>query len=207
MAIPFHEERLELGILYTSSGGPEFSTEISIVGSGFEQVNSVWSNSRGSWDLGSRVLNREEVDYLVNFFRSKLGKAIGFRWKDFSDYKLVDGNIGIGNAVSNVFQIYKKYSALASAIETRNITKPRSEGLVVKVNNIVVTNYTVDLTTGKITFLSQPGLGLPITVTCEFDVPVRFNTDKLSLSFLAYEDSTGRALFDLGSLPIVEIRL
>lgn len=207
MAAQFHEERLELGVLYASSGGPEFSTEISIVGSGFEQANSVWSNSRGSWDLGSRVLNKDEVDYLVNFFRSKLGKAIGFRWKDFSDYKLVNASIGTGTGSATIFQIYKKYSALAATIETRNITKPVAAGFSVKVNNVVVTNYTVDLATGKITFNSPPGPGLSVTVTCEFDVPVRFNVDKLTMSFLAYEDATGQALFDLGSLPVVEIRV
>ena len=45
------------------------------------------------------------------------------------------------------------------------------------------------------------------TFLCEFDIPVRFDTDKFSASFDAYRDSDGESLFTISSLPVIEIRV
>lgn len=207
MSTPFHEEELNLGILYGTQGGPEFSTDIVINSAGFEQSTSVWSNARGSWQLGNRTINKTEANYITNFFRSKLGRGIGFRFKDYSDYYVTDEIIGVGNGTSNTFQIVKKYTALASTIETRDLKKIVGNTLVVKLNGTPTLAYSVNTTTGVLVLDSPPSSGVIITVSCEFRIPVRFNTDKLEMSFIAYDSNTTEALFSLGDLTVVEIRV
>jgi len=65
------------------------------------------------------------------------------------------------------------------------------------------TAYTVDHTTGLVTF--QPGhipaVAQPISAGFEFDVPVRFDTDRLEISIQGFRHGA------IPAIPIVEIRL
>ena len=72
----------------------------------------------------------------------------------------------------------------------------------VYLNNVLQsTGYTVDYNTGLITFSSAPGNTVQVSVACEFDVPVRFDTDKHNLNM---------QMVDLGSITgisLVELKL
>ena len=59
----------------------------------------------------------------------------------------------------------------------------------------------VDHSTGIITFSAAPATGVLITADCEFDVPVRFDTDRLAIRIQSHE------LFVWDQIPLVEIRL
>ena len=61
--------------------------------------------------------------------------------------------------------------------------------------------YTVDLTTGIVTFTVAPGAGVAVTSDYDFDVPVRFDTDMLSVRI----DGPAQYMWD--SIPIVETRI
>ncbi len=65
------------------------------------------------------------------------------------------------------------------------------------------TAYTVDHATGLVTFLAGhiPAAGAAITAGFEFDVPVRFDTDKLEINIQGFRHGA------IPSIPIVEIRL
>jgi len=60
--------------------------------------------------------------------------------------------------------------------------------------------WSVDTTTGIVTFTSAPAAGATITVGFEFDVPVRFDTDTLDIT-LDIE-----RLGSITSIPLLEIR-
>ena len=76
------------------------------------------------------------------------------------------------------------------------------------------THYALDTATGKITFVTAPGgpgsggqgpSGEDlVTVTAEFDVPVRFDTDHLELSAEAADDQAEAA--SAPRIPIVELK-
>ncbi|MBN9267273.1 MAG: DUF2460 domain-containing protein, partial [Hyphomicrobium sp.] len=68
---------------------------------------------------------------------------------------------------------------------------------------IVGTYVTVDPTTGTLSFASEhiPADGAVITAGFEFDVPVRFDTDKLEVSLQGFSHGA------IPSIPIVEVRL
>ena len=62
-------------------------------------------------------------------------------------------------------------------------------------------DYEVDFETGLITFASPPADGAVVTAGFEFDVPVRFDTDRIESSIGGF--SAG----EIPSVPVVEVRV
>jgi hypothetical protein len=63
------------------------------------------------------------MDELIAFFRARKGKAYGFRFKDWTDYKATSQLIGTGDGAIKTFQLVKRYPS-GSVVEVRTITKP-----------------------------------------------------------------------------------
>jgi len=63
-----------------------------------------------------------------------------------------------------------------------------------------LTGWTLDATTGAVTFTTAPGNGVIVRAGFEFDVPVRFDTDMLDVT-LDIE-----RLGSITSIPLLEIR-
>jgi uncharacterized protein (TIGR02217 family) len=201
----FTETRLDLGYDFGTVGGPQFSTTIIVLGSGYEQRNSNWSEARSKWQIGDRIYSRSELNYLINFFRGVRGAATGFRFKDWSDYQGINELIGVGNGWQREFQLRKTYT-INDQSSTRNIKKPVSGKTTISVAGTpVIRGVSVDTTTGIITFTSPPTGN--ITASFEFDVPVRFEQDKFDHRFDAADPSTGEALFYVSTLSVVEIKI
>jgi|SanBayMetagenome_1026888.scaffolds.fasta_scaffold00351_4 uncharacterized protein (TIGR02217 family) len=201
----FTETRLDLGYDFGTVGGPQFSTTIIVLGSGYEQRNSNWSEARSKWQIGDRIYSRSELNYLINFFRGVRGAATGFRFKDWSDYQGINELIGVGNGWQKEFQLRKTYT-INDQSSTRNIKKPVSGKTTISVAGTpVIRGVSVDTTTGIITFTSPPTGN--ITASFEFDVPVRFEQDKFDHRFDAADPSTGEALFYVSTLSVVEIKI
>ena len=171
----------------------------------------VWAKCRGEWDISYSILGSEEMSTtfqaILALFRAHFGNLYPFPFKDWGDYQLTNEQIAIGDGSDTTFQIIKTYdpsqvllSTPGSLTYVREIYLPRS-GLVVKVNGVtqtLTTHYTIG-STGIITFVSPPTTGHAITVTGEFDVPVRFNTPKLDLTI------NENNIAEIGSLPIREV--
>jgi len=198
----FIEARFPTDIAFGSSGGPEYSTDIVVVQSGFEQRNANWSQARARYNVAHGVKTQAQLDALIAFFRARKGRADGFRFKDWADYKVTGQNIGTGNGTVTVFQLKKEYVS-GSVTETRTITKPVS-GTIAIYKNAVLQNgstYTADTTNGQITFNTAPANGMAITADFEFDVPVRFDTDRLSSQLDTYGSHSWN------DISLVEIRV
>ena len=201
----FTETRLDLGYDFGTAGGPQFNTTVIELGSGYEQRNSNWSEARSKWQIGDRIYSRNELNYLLNFCRAIRGRAIGFRFKDWSDYQGTNELIGVGNGVLTQFQLKKTY-AINDISSTRNIKKPVAGKTTISVAGTpVISGWSVDATTGIITFASPPTGN--ITASFEFDVPSRFEQDEINHRFDAADPSTGEALFYISSLSIIEIKI
>jgi uncharacterized protein (TIGR02217 family) len=61
-------------------------------------------------------------------------------------------------------------------------------------------SWSVNTTTGIVTFDTAPGPGVLVTAGFEFDVPVRFDTDRLDVTWDL--DRLG----SIASIPLVEVR-
>lgn len=203
----FDEIRFPTTISRGASGGPERRTEIVATGSGAEQRNSRWANSRRRYNAGFGVKSLDDIHAVIGFFEERRGQLHGFRWKDHMDFKScppldevtpLDQAIGSGDGVTRSFQLVKRYgSGLRDYV--RLITKPVSASLRVAVAGKAVTGFSVDAA-GVVTLAAAPAAGAAVTAGFEFDVPVRFDTDELRISLTQF------AAGDIPEIPIVEIR-
>jgi uncharacterized protein (TIGR02217 family) len=119
----FHEVRFPNNIAYGATGGPEFATTVVATGAGHEKRNVNWSEARGRWDVASGLKKQAQIDELIAFFRARKGRAYGFRFKDWTDYRATGQLLGTGDDALTQFQLVKHYPS-GSVIEVRTITKP-----------------------------------------------------------------------------------
>jgi uncharacterized protein (TIGR02217 family) len=200
MATGFHEVQFPTNISYGSTGGPEFSTEVIQLASGHEQRNIRWTYPLERWQVAYGIKNQGDLDVLRTFFYARRGRAYGFRFKNHDDYQATNQEIGEGDGSETAFQLVKTYTSEGETL-TRKITKPVVDTVVIYVDDVEQgSGVDVDYTTGIVTFESPPGDGEIITADFEFDIPVRFDTDYLSINLTDY----GARAAD--NVPVVEIR-
>ena len=107
-------------------------------------------------------------------------------------------------AATATFALAKTYGSVYSPYQ-RPIAKPVAGSVRVAVGGSEVaegTAFTVDTTTGVVTFLAGhiPASGAAVTAGFLFDVPVRFDTDYLEVDLSAF------AAGAIPKIPLVEIR-
>lgn len=202
----FDEIQFDTEISYGATGGPTFSTTVISMATGFEQRNQNWERARGRWRVGHNLKFDAELSDLISFFRSRRGRARGFRFKDWSDYTATLSPIGTGDGANDTFQLVKVYEDdLSLNTYTRTITKPVSGTVRVFVNAVEQTigsDFTVDTTTGIVTFTPSaiPGAGTTITATFEFDTPARFDEDQMNINLVAFDSSNWEGI-QIAELP------
>jgi uncharacterized protein (TIGR02217 family) len=212
--MPFHEIRFPSAISFGATGGPERRTEIVVLGSGHEERNQRWADSRRRYDAGYGLKSLDDLETAIAFFEERRGRLHGFRWKDHADFKscaasgtpaATDQTIGTGDGATAAFQLVKIYG-LSYAPWTRDIKKPVAGTVLVAVDGTPQTeggDFAIDTASGIVTFQlgSIPGIAAAITAGFEFDVPVRFDTDRLEISLDGFQHGS------IPAIPVVEIRL
>ena len=208
----FHEVRFPASLSFGSVGGPERRTSIVTLANGFEERNTPWAHSRRRYDAGLGMRSLEDVESLIAFFEARSGQMFGFRWKDWSDFKsggpnadpvFDDQPLGVGDGATRVFALAKTYRSGAFTY-TRPIAKPVAGTVRVGVaqdEQFEGVDYEVDTTTGLITLAEAPGEGQPVSAGFEFDVPVRFDTDRIQTSVASFQAG------DVPNVPVVEVRV
>ena len=208
----FHEVRFPASLSFGSQGGPERRTEIVTLANGFEERNTPWSASRHRYDAGMGVRSLNDIETLIAFFEARQGQLYGFRWKDWADYKsgpplvavtATDQLIGTGDGARKVFGLTKTYQS-GNATYSREIRKPVEGTVMVAVDGMPLQRgfeYDVDHSTGEVTLQDAPSTGAAVTAGFEFDVPVRFDTDRIVTSVASFQAG------DVPSVPVVEVRI
>ncbi len=214
MTAQLHDIRFPTAISRRATGGPERRTEIVTLGSGREERNTRWADSRRRYNAGFGIKTLNEIHEAVAFFEGRRGRLHGFRWKDHADDRsgppqseitAFDVGLATGDGVTDTFQLVKTYGSGANAY-VREIRLPVAGTVRVGVDGTELsegTDFTADPLTGLVTFqpAAIPAAGAAITVGFEFDVPVRFDTDRLEISLAGFNAG------DIPDIPIVEIRL
>lgn len=208
----FHEIRFPENLSFGSVGGPERRTEIVTLSNGFEERNTPWVHSRRRYDAGMGMRALDDLEALIAFFEARRGKLFGFRWKDWTDYKssvssvdvgAMDQNLGTGDGATLGFQLAKTYLSGEEAY-SRPVKKPVDGTVRVAIDGAeqsVGIDFTVDTEQGLISFTTAPANGSSVTAGFEFDVPVRFDTDRIDSSLGGF--SAG----EVPSVPVVEVRV
>ncbi len=203
----FDDLSFPLAIGKKASVQPNFSTAIVTTASGYEQRNVDWAQGRMHFDAGPGVRSEADLELLIAFFRARRGAARGFRFRDPYDHSsasmtgtptATDQLIGIGDGSTTRFPLIKHYGTSGDA-EVRLITRPVAVSLLVAVNGVVTSAWTLD-SAGAINLTAPPPSGQAVTAGYLFDVPVRFSEDKLTV------DVTNFMAGDVPSVALVEIR-
>ena len=214
MAALFDEVQFPTNIAFASTGGPQRQTQIVVMGSGSEARNARWVNLRRQWDIVYGKLSMDAQFAIIEFFEARNARLIGFRFRDPIDYQScligdynapivpspTDQVIALGDGVTTVFQLLKNYTS-GSRTWVRTIRKPVAGTTLIALNGVKQTggSYSVDTTTGLVTFVSAPSYGVTITAGYQFDTPVRFDTNKIDHYF------TDPGAATIQSLPIMEL--
>lgn len=208
----FHDIRFPANLSFGSVGGPERRTEIVELHNGFEERNTPWADSRRRYDAGVGLRSLDDVEALIAFFEARQGQLHAFRWKDWSDYKsglpsqpvrFEDQLIGMGDGRTTAFQLVKSYVS-GPGRYARTIRKPVRGTVLVGVGRDQrqeAEHFSVDYDTGIITFVEAPAEGAQIHAGFEFDVPVRFDTDRVQVSVASFQAG------DMPQVPVLEVRL
>jgi len=208
----FHDVRFPASVSIGASGGPERRTEIVVLGSGHEERNSRWADSKRSYNAGYGIKSVDDLHSVIAFFEERRGRLHGFRWKDWTDYKscapgetptALDQAIGTGDGATDTFQLIKTYGS-TFAPWARTIQLPAAGSVLVAVDGAPQDpeTFLVSLTTGVVTFLPEyiPAVDTVVTAGFQFDVPVRFDSDQLEINLSEMEAGS------IPHIPIVEIR-
>jgi uncharacterized protein (TIGR02217 family) len=207
----FHEVRFPDAIGRGARGGPERRTQVVELASGEEERNASWANSRRRYDVSYGIRRADDLAAVVAFFEARGGRLHGFRFRDWADYRSclpsqvpapTDQNLGTGDGVTTAFQVVKRY---ASGAQTwvRAITRPVAGTVRIALDGgelAAEAGWSVDLTTGIVTFAAAPGPGVAVAAGFEFDVPVRFDSDTLDVTLDV------ERLGSITSIPLLEIR-
>ncbi len=149
--------RFPENISYGAMAGPEFQTNVIVVNSGYESRNANWATARARFDVGHKGRAKADTDALVAFFRAVKGKAHGFRFKDWTDFQVTLATGRMLKQTGLKFQLQKLYAS-GTLSELRTISKPVVGMVSVQRNGVTVSTgtgagqYTLDTTTGKLTF-------------------------------------------------------
>jgi len=179
-----------------AKGGPRFNTSIFIGANGFEYRNVNWPVQIGRWSIALGYRDDDDQDFLdvLAIFYNARGNALGFLFKDWSDYRAKDQMLGIVEGEPTQFQLQKVYSIGAFSY-ARKITRPKYGTVVIKLAGVVQTGIDVNLNTGIII-----GATSDMTASFEFNVPVRFDTDAMEI------DVERDGLVNCPTIDLVEIK-
>lgn len=164
------------GLSFGSTKSPEFNTIIKQSLSGYEartalRVYPIWSFQL-SYEFLRTDAAIDELKALVGFYMQHKGSLLTFLYKDPYDYTVTNQAFGVGNGSSKNFQLVRDFGGFVDLIQA-----PNTSTLVIKINGVTTTAYTI--TNGVIIFTTAPANGAVLTWSGEFYFPCRFADDKL----------------------------
>ncbi|PCJ09365.1 MAG: glycoside hydrolase family 24 [Rhodobacteraceae bacterium] len=208
----FHEVRFPASLSFGSIGGPERRTDVVTLANGFEERNTPWAHSRRRYDAGLGLRSLDDIEVLIAFYEARRGQLHGFRWKDWSDYKSArasaevdfrDQLIGQGDGASVTFQLSKIYRSGSYSYQ-RPIAKPVAGSVRIGIEQDELretVDFELDDSSGEITFVHPPAEGMSVVAGFQFDVPVRFDTNRIMTSVASFQAG------DVPDVPVVEVRV
>lgn len=177
----FNETRLLDSVAYGSEFGQEFSTRVTTLRSGVERRNANWSMPLGRYAVLYQVLKPDDHIKVRAAHMASMGALIPFRFKDYTDYQAQQQIIGTGTGSAQTLPLLKQYKFGPVELQ-RRISKPVLNTVLVFADGVPV-SAAVDYVDGTVTITAD--VGAEITWSGEFDIPVRFESDRLDVEPLA----------------------
>jgi uncharacterized protein (TIGR02217 family) len=193
-----------------SAGGPEFRTDVVPLASGSEYRERRWMYPRSRYESAHNVKTPEQIAELRAFHRARAGRHRGFLLKDWVEFtsaangvsapSMTDCPLGTGDGATTAFQLVKRYGDTVSPFD-QPIKWPVAGTLKIAQDGVLqTTGWSVARGTGIVTFTAAPADGVVLTAGFEFDVPVRFDDDWLSVTWDTINSRSA------GQVPLLEVR-
>jgi uncharacterized protein (TIGR02217 family) len=208
----FNDMLFPVDISYGSKGGPQFNTEVIEISSGFESRNINWSQARAKYDISYGVKTGEQLEALISFFNNAGGKAYSFKYKDWSDFQVINQVCPPSTLWPDPgysYQLQKVYSS-GGYNYTRYIYLPfiniDQSNILVYVDGVLQPGNwdAFDVWGPGILYFDEPlSESAIVTATYEFFVLVRFDIDKLPISLDNY--NAAGTYFGGASIPLIEV--
>lgn len=192
----FIETRFLTDLAPGTTVGPQWQTNVVVLDSGIEQRKRRRAFPRHRAQVSRDCRDYDQLHTLKSIHMVAGGQETGFRVKDPGDFKssipsatpaFDDMVIGTGDGVLAAFQLIKIYTFGASTRD-RNIYKPVTGTVLIGADlgsgfAVQPTGWTVDTTTGVVTFSPTVPVSGNVTAGFEFDIPMRFADDFLATTF------------------------
>lgn len=205
----FHAVRFPLDIALGARGGPERLTDVVTLVNAREERNQRWARSRRRYNAGYGVKSRADMQAVLGFFEERRGRFHSFLWRDALDFSsnggdgaptAADQTIGTGDGTTQSFQLIKRYGQSFDPYD-RVITNPVAGSVVVAVDGIAIDGAAVaiDAETGMLSLEAVPMGGAVVTAGFLFDVPVRFDIDRLDIELTSFDAA------EAPNIPLIEV--
>ncbi len=213
----FEEE--ELSREYTEMARTQLIYDTAVVGNArsVQQRNINRYDALRGYTIDFSGMNTERKKNLYEFYLTKWGRAIGFRFYPPFDRDFDHDLIGVGDGTTTSFYLSRNYFS-RGFFQQRRILKPIHPLLTITENGekaqiidpfgtitpagafpVSSNPITVDWTIGKITFQAAPAAGALIYAESgQFNVPVYFDTD-------AFDDSDFGPFANAEGIRLIEI--
>ena len=160
----------------------EWKTDIVEYENKNNQRNQVWSAPRRHWFINLAFMKKKARDRVIEFFNRAKGRGNSFLYKDEDDYSSVCDLAGDG--ATKIFQLEKVYYPISSDFSEIGWAEDKED---IKSGTVTVTingtpqpsGWTVNYTTGLITFTNAPANGATVQISFEFYFRVIFAADAL----------------------------
>ena len=206
------DEKFPSSVAFGALGGPERKTDVVLLASGFEARNARWADSRRRYDASTGIRSLPDLRAVLALFERACGRLYGFRFRDPFDHSTradgglptaLDQPIATGDGTRSRFALIKTYGTGPAAYERRIcLADPASLRVAVAgTEQTLETDVSFDTASGELAFAAPPAVGAGITAGFLFDVPVRFDTDRLEVSLSHFEAG------DIPSIPLIEIKM
>lgn len=224
-----HEfEFLPRTVAYGSSFGPETLADVITTTSGYRHTNRLWDQYLRRLTLTSVARTPVNAGVILKVFEL-VGITDSFLQRDHGDWNTTDGDMRlksgageaaitkddqplqnttddtfVGDGSTTTFQMTKR-RVQNTASHTRLILKPQitSPAPLVALDGTLktlTTDYTIAATTGVVTFVTPPGVGVAPTWGGAFYIPVAFVTSNMRQQISAVD------IFQILSLELTEVR-
>ncbi len=196
----FHEVLFPLAVSFGATGGPERRNEIVTLTSGREHRNARFAHSRRRYDAGTGLRSLDDLYEVIAFFEARRGSLHGFRFRDPFDMKSCarrrhrvaarpgdrqrrrhDGDLP---ARQDLWRRRRRLSAADRQAGRRQRAGRRGRGREGGGRRL---RRRCDDRPGDLRAGAVPAAGAAVTAGFEFDVPVRFDLEHLSVSLTAFK--------------------
>jgi uncharacterized protein (TIGR02217 family) len=173
----FIDQRLPTKVELNAVRHDDEDIEIVTTDGGWETRNARQASSLRSWDISfpAGFYDDATIAAVIAMYKAARGKLHSFRFKDPVENAVADAQFGIGDGATTTFPLIIPYTAGSETFE-RAITRPISPIIIKKDGVVAGSGYSVNYATGVVTFSPAPSVGVVLSWSGAYDVPVRFDS-------------------------------